>query len=470
MENKNSILQETVNVAFLISISYWIYLLLTTRMAIVFDAIEYESLGKMLSEQGWIEFFKTGPIREPFYPALIAFSMKLGKMFSFPYQFIQVLIQLLILFLTQILTLRILKLLKINNLLSALTILYMGISPAIVNSALSLFSEIATYPLILIIVFSIYKSWLSFTGARNRVILLAVVTSLSFVIIVSIKGIFELVTPLLIFLILVTAFSTRNRKLISNALIYLTVFFVVFYSLISVYKLINKNFNGHFTVRERGPEILYLDTTRRMEPMNGERFLTVLTSTPGAGLCKSIFGELKCHCWDCWDHNGTFLKKVEEMKKSNMPREERNKTFVMLSKQKILQNPAQYILLIVLEGAKMFFWESTQIGFVAYPAGLTKLFAIRPLNNGLRLGMSFLTLFAILYLIVLLYRERNNFLKADSPLLFLFLSLLFIFSFVAPYTIFCTITRYYLSIAPLFLIIIAYIFQNILASKVKMIS
>ena len=102
MKNKILSLQDPICLVFLTTFLYWIYLVFTSRMTIAFDAIDYESLGKMLAEKGWIEFFRTGPHREPFYPALIAVCMRLGNFFGLSYQLIQVLIQFLILFLTQI--------------------------------------------------------------------------------------------------------------------------------------------------------------------------------------------------------------------------------------------------------------------------------------------------------------------------------------------------------------------------------
>jgi len=60
---------------FLLSLVYWLYLSVTVHMAIVFDSINYVALGKMLYAHGWIDYFKTGPNREPLYPLLIALSM-----------------------------------------------------------------------------------------------------------------------------------------------------------------------------------------------------------------------------------------------------------------------------------------------------------------------------------------------------------------------------------------------------------
>ena len=454
-------IRDPINLAFLASIIYWVYLGLTTKMIIVYDAATYEALGKRIVNQGWIEFFRTGPNREPFYPALIAFSMGLGKSFGISYQFIQALIQLLILFLTQVLTLRILRLLKINNLLSALTILYLGISPAIVNSALSLFSEIATYPLILTIMLLIYRSWLSFTGPRFRIILLAIATSLLFVLMILNKGIFELVTPVFFFLFILSALLTRNRKLIVNAFVYLVVVLGVFYSLVIGYKSANEIFNGHFVIANRGAWGLYGSTARRMEPLTNERFLTALAFVPGEGVCHSIFGEEKCRFWS-FEKAGEFgSQKISELNRSSMPPEVVDSTLILLSKQKVLQNPAQYVLLVAMEGLRMFFWESTQVGFVEYPFVLRKLFDWRPFKDGLRLVIALLTLLAFAYLGAVIWRGRKNILKTEGPLLFLYFCLLFIFSFIGAYLIFGIIVRYLFPIVPLYLIIIAYTLQEV---------
>lgn len=456
----NFLLRNPIKLAFVISIFYWIYLALNSKMAISCDAIEYEYLGRTIFQKGWMEYFKTGPNNEPFYPALIAFSMWIARISGASYQSIQILLQLSILFLTQILTLGILRLLKISNLLCALTILYLGISPAIVNSAFSLFSEIITYPLILVIVLLSYRSWLSFAGSRRRVILLAIITGLLFAAMILIKGIFELITPVFFLLFLLYALSTRNRKLIVNALIYLVVFFMVFYSLVNSYKSINKVLNGSFVITNRGDWALYGNTARRMEPLTGERFLTALAYTPGENVCKSVFGEEKCRFWSFWVSDKFGRQKENELRAANMPTKAVHNSLILLSMQKALDNPGQYILLTALEGAKMFFWESTKIGFVAYPAGLEKLFNWTPFKDGLRLAVSLLTLLAFFYLAALLWLERKNILKKDAAPLFLFLCFLFILSYIISYALFMIVTRYALPITPLYLIIISYVLQK----------
>jgi hypothetical protein len=275
------------------------------------------------------------------------------------------------------------------------------------------------------------------------------------------KGAFELITPVFLFLVLISALFTRDRKLIVNILSYLAVFLAVFYLLIGSYKSVNKIFNGRFTVTGRGAWVLYGVTDLRMRPLTSERFFVALASVPGLGVRKFIFGEQKSLYSADWNPDGPGYQKLIELSRSNMSQEMAYDTLVSLSKQKVLQNPGQYILLTVIEGLKMFFWESTQIGFVAYPAGLDKLFAWMPFKNGLRLGMSLLTLFAFAYLGALLWWKRKNILKKESPILFLYLCLLFIFSVVGSYSLFCIVTRHFLPIAPLYLIVISYVLQKI---------
>lgn len=461
MKNRNFLSVNSVRLAFFGSVFYWIYLALTSRMLIVSDATEYDYFGRMLAQNGWLEFFRSGPNLEPLYPTLIAFSLWLGKTVGLAYQPIQVLIQLLILFFSQLLTLRILRLLKINDLLSSLVIFYLGVSPGIVNSAFSLHSEILTYPLVLAIMLLAYQSRICLDGPRKRIILLAIPTGLLFVVMVLTKGVFELVTPLFLTLFLLAVLFTRNRKLITNTLIYLGVFLLVFYSLVNGYKLVNKVFNGRFTVTERGDWALYGNTARRMEPLTRERFLSALAYVPGENICKSIFGGQKCNFWSPWASSEFGHQKFSELSELGMPAREIQKALIRLSIEKVLQNPLQFTLLTLLEGAKMFFWESTMMGRVVYPAGLTRLFTWMPFKNGLRLGMSFLTLFAFIYLTGLIWRGRKNSLKNEGPLLFLLLCLMFIFSYMASYAIFCINPRYCLPVAPLYLIIIAYVFQRI---------
>lgn len=462
---KIPIFRKPVIFAFLISISYWLYLLLTTRMGIVWDAADYEALGKMLTEQGWVEFFRSGLHREPFYPALVAFSMKLGGVLGISYQLTQAAVQLFLLFLTQLLALRILRLLKINDLVCFFTVLYLGISPALVNSALSLYSEIATYPFILAIMLLLYRSWLSFFEAKPRIIRFAIGAGLLFALMLLNKGIFELLTPVFFFFLLVLALLTGERKVIARVFTYSLAALAVFYSLAVSYKSVNKIFNGRFAVTERGAWMFYGSTAQKTQALTCRRSLAALVSVPGKGVCESFFTREECEPWSFQSADAFGLLKVNELSGGGTGSAELDKSLISLSMRKITQNPLQYILFTVLEGAKMFFWESTQIGFVAYPSPLARLFTWTPLKNGLRLGVSFLTIFSLAYLAALIRRQKKNALRTENPLLFLCLCLLFILTFIGSYSIVHIITRYALPIAPLYLIVIAYVLHKLFFSR-----
>ena len=66
--------------------------------------------------------FKTGPNREPVYPLLVSISMKMADLFVVSYQKILAAFQILILFLTQILSLKILKRLRVSKVWRAFAI------------------------------------------------------------------------------------------------------------------------------------------------------------------------------------------------------------------------------------------------------------------------------------------------------------------------------------------------------------
>lgn len=459
---RHKFFQNPIFWAVTLSLIYWCYLMFSTRMIINCDAVNYEDLGKLLRNSGWLEYFRSGPNREPIYPLLVSVSMGIGDFFSLPYQSVQVFMQFSILFITQLLMLRVLRILNIHEWISACVVLYLGISPAIVNSALSLFSEISTYPMILAIVLLIYKSGLSLLGPKSRVIMLAILTSSLFVLISLDKAAFELMTPFFIILLFILLLLTRKIKIVFNGIVYLTSFFILFYSSITCYKLINKNYNGHFAITNRGAEGIYGLTSRRVEPLTYEKFLIALAYVPGEGVCRSIFGEDKCFFWS-WKNNNFYPRK--ELIGNNMSSEAYEKTLIRLSIKKAMGNPVQYILLTAIEISKMFFWESTRLGFVSYPEYLERIFCFKPFNNTLRFLTSVLTCVALIYCMYFLFRKRRTVFLKDGPDFLILLITIIILLFTVFYSLFMIIPRYILPIVPLYLIICAFFIQNELFSR-----
>ena len=100
---------------FLLSILYWLYLAFVSQMTIAYDGKEYVRLGYLIAHQGWEEYFKTGPNREPIYPFLISTSLHLETTLHIAYQDIQKIIQVTLLFIAQILLYVLLRRLQIKN-------------------------------------------------------------------------------------------------------------------------------------------------------------------------------------------------------------------------------------------------------------------------------------------------------------------------------------------------------------------
>ena len=460
---------------FLIPAFYWLYLLFSSRMIIQYDSIGYEGLGKMIYEQGWGQYFKTGPNREPFYPLLISLSMKISGLFSCPYYKIQTAAQLLIFALTQFLAFLIMRRCKIRTWIISVTLLYMGFSPAMVNSALSLYSEIAVYPFLLGIILFVAAAWQSLCAGIPGYKILPYATGFALCFIVSTltKAAFELIFPIFLIPFLSLGlhfFLQKNFSAFKNSLVFLAAALIIFYSAISGYKWLNKTYNGQFVITDRGAWALYGNTDRRMATLTWKRFFVALTYVPGEGVCRRLFSQEECSFWSFRESDARGFAKLNEFNQKGTDGNEMNKQLIKLSLQKIGQNPAQYFLFMGLEGLKMFFWESTQIGFVAYPDWLQRLFEFNLFKDGLRLAIFLLTFAAAIYSMTFFWRNQRTLAEVSSEdhqyISTLFFIFFLIFVYIGLHSFFFTLTRYSLPIAPLYLITIAFAAEHIIpASK-----
>ena len=455
----NSSIKYLPIVAIIVSLIYWIYLALSSHMVIIYDSVGYERLGRLITEQGWTEFFKTGPHREPLYPLLIACAIRLADIAHISYQSCIIAFQIIIFLITQLLMLALLRQLKLSTTWQTIALLYFGFSPALVNSMLSLYSEILTLPFVLgIILVAIKITCVIASEAKQSsredcfvTSFLAMTLGLLFVIITLIKGIFEVIAPLFLMFILIIIFQQGK---IRQAFKFFLTTFLIFYCLIFSYKTLNQTFNGQFTLTNRAAWAFYGNTARRMEPLNLKRVIVALAYMPGEGACRSIFPEGECNFWSFRRSDEHGFAKSQELASQGMTGRSQDRELLKLAKEMILKNPFQYGLFMMIESGKMFFWESTKIGFVEYPAWLTKLFDFVPFKNGLRLAAFFLTLFSIIYSIS---KAKNN--------TTLTVILIFITLYIGIHSFFFTLTRYSLPIAPLFIILIVYTLQNITQPK-----
>jgi len=290
---------------FLLSLLYWLYLALTTRMEIVWDSIEYRSLGRMLESQGWIPYFTTGPHREPLYPLLIAASMRLEQITGFAYDKIMAFLGVIIMFLTQIMTYKILRLLNVRTAVCAMVLAYLAVSPALNNAAFSLYSEIAAFPVILGMVLAGTHAWNAVEQKDTQKawgygallgLLLAAAT--------FIKAVFECVAP--VFLIMLFLAILREKKIASSGtalpamtqtlrqakqlglltqrlsvlLLCMAAALSFYYVPVTGYKWLNMHYNGSFAVTNRGSWALYGSTARRMQPLTFKRLAEAAAYAP----------------------------------------------------------------------------------------------------------------------------------------------------------------------------------------------
>jgi len=431
----------SIAAVFFLSLLYWSYLALTTRMEIVFDSIGYQSLGRMLESQSWTVYFSSGPHREPLYPLLIAAAMRLEHLTGFAYVKIMCFFGMIIMFLTQVLSYKIMRLLNIRQGICMLILIYLGISPALNNSAFSLFSEIGTYPLVLGILLTSYYLWDAINQEHKKhVLLLSLLLGILLTLATLIKGVFECVAP--IYLIIFFLKAKRNKALLLSIIVTLGCFYIP----ITSYKWLNWHYNGTFAVTDRGSSMVYGNAARDTEPLTLKKFGAALASVPGVGVCPKYFSQENCDFWAFQESDAIGSEKVTELNKQHLNGTQTDATLIHLAIQKVRQKPFQYILISSIEAFKMFFWESTKIGFVAYPEWLSKIYSIKIFNNGLRLLMSLASFVAVFFLWLQIVTQKS------PPFACLIGAMILIYIFFFIFV--CVLTRYALPISPLYLITI----------------
>lgn len=440
----------SVAAVFLFSLAYWLYLACATNMELSGDAIGYRDLGRLLQNHGWPAYFETGPNREPLYPLLVMVSMQLESISGIAYTKIMAFFGVLLLSTTQFLIYTVLQKLRVRMSICAATLAYFAISPSMNNTAFSLYSEIIALPLILWLILANIKAYQSIQSGTIKVALRSgLYLGLVFIAVTFVKGIFEfifLVFALFYLSAMLTHFLKGKKSIAINCLVLLLAFSACYQIPLTAYKLLNKKYNGHYALTNRGSWALYASCARRAEKLDPERLLTALAYIPGKGFCEDTFGHEKCAFWGIENLDSLGLTKFHEVS-ANTPSSMIDQKMLALSKQKIMRNPVQFLFLMGLDGIKMFFWESTQIGFVDYPPWLRQLYDNRLLKDTWRAVVSLLSLAGFIFLIFNLTAGNR---PIDSLLIFILMA-----GFIGFYALFDTIPRFALPIAPLELITIA---------------
>lgn len=449
-----------------LSVAYWLYLALNTQMLILYDSLSYKYLGQFIKDNGLINYIQQGPQREPLYPLLIALAMQGQDLFQIHYTKIMAGFGVIILCITQVLMLRILTILNVRDIIKKVILIYMALSPALNNSALSLYSEITTYPLILLIIILSHAAWTHIHHNNFSKYLLSVAgLSVTFTLLTLTKAFFDLIIPFYIGGCICCYFYTKSspqpqrlKYFIGLICVLLSLFIIP----ITAYKYANQVLNGSFTITNRGPWALYGNTARRMEPMTPKDYVIALSYTPGEGVCHKLFTKKECNFWSYRksDKMGLEMLSILNLDK-NVSDAQKDKQFIEMSIEKASENIGQYSIFYIFESLKLYFWESTQIGFVQYPPWLRDLYANPLFKDGLRLFVSLCTLLAMIYSGIYALLKRHYTALIMILLFILFASLL---------SFFYILTRYALIVSPLFLVLIGYTLHHLLPSRSNKIS
>ena len=446
---------------------YWLYLIFASQMSVKFDAADYEFIGSLIYEKGWIEFFKTGPHREPLYPLVIAISMKIADCLSISYYTVQKVIQVLILFVTQLLALGLLRRLKIRESIQWIILLYIGFSPAIVNSTFSLFAEIITYPFVLLIVLLSVLSWRAvFCEDLGRVAQLAVLTAVVFILATFGKGVFQYIFWAYLCLfggLFSYSLIKRDSRLLKNSVIYVLLAFMIFSAPIDLFKSANQTYNGNYVLTNRFADLLFGNAVKRTKALPPRMILAHIASVPGAGVCRLFFTEEECaYCeFQKADYYRSTL--LGEVKQGTPPGKITSET-ISLAVEKAFARPVQYVLLMAVESLRMPFWESAHLGNVIYPIWLQGVYDLVFLKNTLRLFMSLATYVSLFYLLMFVMKNRRqllDFKSVDSERVQICFFILFlVFVYTALHSLFSIVTRYALPISFLYLLSIAFFIES----------
>ena len=452
---------------------YWAYLIAHTTMPIVFDSIDYENTGKIIYQQGWLEFFRTGPHREPLYPALIAAAMAVGDFFSVNYQPVLKVFQVSFLLFSQVLLLILLRRLQIRQGISLAVVLYAGISPAMINAAYSVYYEIVSFPFVIAVVLLAASLWLDIHQRKNYDAIFggALLFGVCFSFLALGRGVFEYV---FYFFILsfgaasIMAFGGKRPQVARRALMVVATALLIVLPVTVGMKAMNFRYNGQYVFCRSHLSILLASAYKRAQPISLSIVGAHLAMIPGTGICPKFFSQEECDYAD-WYGTEHFRSTVVVPRMAMIPRDQQSREVFRLTLDKTMEHPVQYFFFFIVEALKMPFWESTKIGFVGYPARWTVAYDSPLLRFGLRLFLACLTMAGFIFVSFHLWSSRHRVL--GSPLgqqqrALLFFIWLMIAGYTLVYALCYVITRYALPIAALYIACIAFMMHTLSARAI----
>ncbi|OGX07489.1 MAG: hypothetical protein A2Y06_00290 [Omnitrophica WOR_2 bacterium GWA2_37_7] len=473
-EGSSNKISKLVLFAFILSILYWIYLFLISQMLIIQDALGYKELGELIANKGWIEYISRGPQREPFYPFLISISLRIADTTHFSFVTIQKGQQLLFLFATQLLSYKLLRTLKVKPFLVSLAVLYIGFSPALINTYLCLFSEIAILPFVIATVIqcsNVWKSIHSYTqdngSSAKSLIFNGLLLGLLFLILTFTKGIFEislfiLFIPFMVFAI--KGIQKKERLLWQSNILIILCLLTTFFLPLNSYKYANKKYNGTFALTNRASFALFGNLRRRSEKITSKSLASAYAFVVGEAFCMETIDPDSCRFWSY--HASDNFAGQQRLEYLDLTTSETDKHFMTLAKKELIKTPFNQILFASVETLKMFFFETpNNIGFVVYPRWLDNLYHKPKLMYSFTFLMAFMSLFSFIFSIFYVWINRKyfNFTSFNIKSTLTILSILLLMGpFIGLHSLFFVLPRYANPIIPLHIILIAFCLNNIL--------
>ncbi|MBF0619949.1 MAG: hypothetical protein HQL19_07265 [Candidatus Omnitrophica bacterium] len=447
--------------AFLLLFLYWAYLFVNTKAVLIYDAVDYVNFGRMLAEKGWIEFFRTAPHREPLFSIYISWAMKLEGVFGVPYWYLVKAINMAHLALAMALVFWLTRLLGAGRIVAGWAAFYTGLSPALLNSTLWLWSEGVALPWPLLCVIAavyIWRECVSCNGRLSRVAGWSAVFTGAFLILIMVKIIAAAVLSIflgLFFIFCCTSFVRKDGKRAMRALLAVILPAVVITGVLQLYKELNGHYSGHYVLTDRGAWALCGNTTRRLQPLTQERFAQALLSVPRLGLCEQVYGGRACAFWGFAMSDQYALQAGAEAAARGYSLEQEDRFYLSRSLELMRQHPFQEALLTAVESLKMLCWEN-RLFFVQYPRTPAQIFSTGWVVFGLCGIWALLSLAGFCCGLVKVFHGQQGLWdegSSSAPVARLF-TLVFLVGFIGLYAIFFIDIRYGLPSAPLFIALV----------------
>ncbi len=445
----------------LIVCAIWVfYNTIFSGSILYFDALGYEQLGKTLAHGQWIEYLSAGPSREPLYPLFVAFNMRAADLMRIPYLQLLLLTQGLILLTAQLMMAGIFRRIELSDKLSAFLLVCFVLSPTVLRASLIVYSEIVTFPLMLLPCLAALYVWQGVSTAGNFARhhkKYALILGGSFLPIMFVKGIFEMIAPVCIVLVTIALwarFRAKNATL-RHMMIFLVIGLTIFAVPVNAYKMLNKIFNGNFVFTNRGSGALYGTTARRVLPTTPQEELAQkLYVLPDKSICDQYAGKDACAHWFYHLSDQIGADMYETLRAKNVPVKEIDKQFTFLSFKLMRAHPFKTMKGMFWEGAKLLFWEYPSWGMVILPRDVRYVYEQPFLYSAYLYGVNGISvIFFILSIVCAGWYWRRFLTGQDRALNCLVITLMLIMVYSAVHSFFFLNERNALPIVPLFIVL-----------------